>query len=271
MKEFKKSVLHNIIEKSIHTKDTQAGFDLSLGLVFTESQSLNSDGWTLVNPIEEFYDFEKDKIYKLVCNERIKTEFYPEWNKDNNLMFFHRSSINRMGGWIGTDTTFSGEIICYLQVTRAIKIQRNSRILQVVATNKDTTPRKSLKLTLNSIESVSGGVLSTDKTIINPYVKLEATDNTYRLQKCHTYVFECNEGCEIGADEIAYIQRWYDEVSPIFIKSPVFDSGFKTEKCKIMVYIEDEIELKVGDEICELNFYVSEVPTELYNGQFQQK
>jgi deoxycytidine triphosphate deaminase len=254
------------LTKSIYTKETQHGYDLSVKSIMPfAGRNHETDELLYVDelkPYNDYIDLLPLTGYIFFLNEQVT---YTE-----NMMCFIRSSLNRCGIFqFHLELHPNYTALKVITSHSPVKIQLNSRVCQIIKSDTDIPPTKTIRLTLKFVSEINGGVIGNSTTAVNEYTPQDITvDNTFIVSRDKSYVLHFNEGCDIQNNELAFID--YDSYD-FMIKSPLFDAGFKTEKISsFAMFMEDTI-LTVGQEICNLEFYESSVIEKLYNGQWQGK
>ena len=258
------SEINNVL-KSIYTKGTQHGFDLSVKSIMPfAGRNRETDELYYVDslvPYNDYIDLLPLTGYIFFLHEKVTPEI--------GTMCFIRSSLNRCG--IFQFHLESHENYTALKVITShspVKIQLNSRVCQIVKCDGEIKPSKTTKLTLSGVSEINGGVIGNSTTVVNDYTPLDNINDTFSLSQDKSYVLHFNEGCKIENNELAFITHdSYD----FTIKSPLFDAGFETEKISTFAMFMENTILQVGQEMCDLEYYESDVIEKLYNGQWQGK
>lgn len=84
------------------------------------------------------------------------------------------------------------------------------------------------------------------------------------------YDFTFSQGCNTPSDQrLDLIQRSSCSRNGLFIRSAVFDPGFKTDNIGTMVMVMLPIAIEVGARVAQIVAISSNTVDNLYNGQFQ--
>ena len=126
-------------------------------------------------------------------------------------------------------------------------------------------------LNLRSVERVIGiGFIPKEgKTLLSERENIKPEDNIFSLEPgVYDFVFE--QGCNIPHDQRAeVIQRSSCSRNGLFIRSAVFDAGFKTEQVGTMVIVMNPIRIEKGARVAQFVCEASNVVEKTYNGQWQ--
>lgn len=136
-----------------------------------------------------------------------------------------------------------------------------------------------IDLSVKKVERISGGIIVLkDKTIVTPEsfdtmptTKLDGRV-VWRLPR-GAYALTFNEGVKIPPTATGFITSR----SSIYrggakINSPIWDPGFETSQMGTTLFVEsDVIYIEENARVCQFYMISNPVPSELYNGQFQNK
>jgi deoxycytidine triphosphate deaminase len=133
-------------------------------------------------------------------------------------------------------------------------------------------------LSVNKIEKISGMIMVLkDKTVVNPesFIICDEIEIDGRIGwrlSPGAYALTFNEGIRIPANVTGFIQsRSSIYRGGSIISSPVWDPGFECEVMGTTMIVNEMIFIEKNARVCQLIMHENHEPSELYNGQFQNK
>lgn len=133
-----------------------------------------------------------------------------------------------------------------------------------------------IDLSVCKVERILGGsVVYKDLTILDPlnFMEVETVridgKECWRLDK-GSYAITFNEGCKIPADATGFVlHRSSLYRTGTSIVSPVWDSGYETEKMGTVMIVSVFLILEKNARAAQMFFHQNAPVDELYNGQWQ--
>jgi deoxycytidine triphosphate deaminase len=128
-------------------------------------------------------------------------------------------------------------------------------------------------LTLKGVKKINGGIVMSDKTIVEDYTEVMPQTNAngkliYKLEP-GTYSLTFDQGVKLPTNRTAFIRHRSSILRcGGIITSGVYDPGFEVDEMGGVMFAHRELVIEKGARVAQI-IMMENTPADLYDGQFQ--
>ena len=148
------------------------------------------------------------------------------------------------------------------------------QVEQLLQTNgKGAKAQVGYDLTLKEVKRINGGIISSDKTFVHPYVDQVTTspedDKEFFMLTPGAYSLTFEQGVKLPSNKTAFIRHRSSILRcGATITSGVYDPGFEVEEMGGVLIATEPIMIEKGARVAQIIIFDNS-EAELYDGQWQ--